>query len=315
MNEQLPRRLLPQVTVRQLLHFVTAAEAGTLAEAARRLHMAPSAVSSSITELETTLGVQLAVRHRARGLILTPSGESALSTARNLLSDVTAFEGMFGDADDASAAPLHVGCYTSIAPMVLPASQAVFATQHPNATVEFIEESHDALQERLLAGTIDMAFMYDLDLDHRLRRHPLVTANPTVVLPASHRLASDESQSISLHALANDTFVMFSGAPLYEHVLRLFTEAGISPRIAHTTRSVGTMRAFVGRGVGVGVGYEHYKLMQSVENLPIVTRSITGPAAKLIDLCVVLPRGAKPSPLARRWIEAARSVFRRGPAS
>ncbi|MET0979116.1 MAG: LysR family transcriptional regulator, partial [Paeniglutamicibacter terrestris] len=42
----------PRLTLRQLWHFVVAAEAGTMAEAARRLHMAPSAISMSIAELE-----------------------------------------------------------------------------------------------------------------------------------------------------------------------------------------------------------------------------------------------------------------------
>ena len=37
--------LNPSITLRQVLHFVVAAETGTMSEAARRLHMAPSAIS------------------------------------------------------------------------------------------------------------------------------------------------------------------------------------------------------------------------------------------------------------------------------
>ena len=43
-----------------------------------------------------------------------------------------------------------------------------FITQYPNATVEFFEDTHEVLQDRLLRGSIDVAFMYDVGIDHRL---------------------------------------------------------------------------------------------------------------------------------------------------
>ncbi|GGH42328.1 LysR family transcriptional regulator [Microbacterium album] len=310
MDQRLLKRRLPRVTTRQLWHFVTAAESGKLAEAGRLLRVAPSAISASIDELEATLGVQLCVRRKAKGLVLTPSGEAALALARNLLTDLLDFENAFRE-DDSTTSPLVVGCYMSLAPVVLPMTQARFASVLPHASLEFIEDAHDELQERLLEGTIDMAFMYDLDLDHRLKRVPLVSVTPRLLMPVDHPLAGpDAPDSVPLAMVADEPFVLFSASPLFEHYLRIFADEGIEPRIAHTCRNVGTMRAFVGRGTGLGLSYEQYDLRVSVENLEIVSKPISSGSAQPIDLCMVLPKGAKPSALTKRWMETAWNVIR-----
>jgi len=46
----------PAFSLRQLLYFVTVAEAGTIREAAARLHVTESAVSVAITELSGPCG-------------------------------------------------------------------------------------------------------------------------------------------------------------------------------------------------------------------------------------------------------------------
>ena len=310
MDSRLPTHRLPRVTTRQLWHFVAAAEAGKLAEAGRALRLAPSAISNSIDELETTLGVQLCIRRKAKGIVLTPSGEAALALARNLLNDLLDFESAFNGADESTSSPLVIGCYASLAPMALPVTQARFAQQYPHAAVEFVEDMHDALQERLLEGSIDMAFLYDLDLDHRLKRVPLLSVTPRVLMPVDHPLAAPGAPDrIPLSLLADETFVLFSASPMYEHYLRIFSEAGIEPRIAHTCRNVGTMRAFVGRGTGLALWYEKYDLTVSVENLEIVSKPVDSAVAHPVDICMALPRGAKPSVLAKRWMETASAVF------
>jgi len=310
MNDQLLKRRLPKVTTRQLWHFVAAAETGKLAEAGRLLHMAPSAISTSISELETTLGVQLCVRHKAKGVVLTPSGEAALTLARNLITDLIDFETAFNGEDEAARAPLTIGCFSSLAPLVLPATQSAFSASYPNAAVEFIEESHEDLQQRLLEGTIDMAFLYDLDIDHRLQRIPVMQLRPSVLLPGDHPLAGhDAPAEIPFHAIGDESFIIFSGSPLYEQYLRIFADEGFTPHIAQSCRNVGTVRAFVGRGAGIALAYEKYDLQVTVENLQIAVKPLVSRAAQPLDICLVLPRGAKPSMLSRYWIDTAHMVL------
>ncbi len=301
---------LPNVTVKQLQHFVVAAETGKLAEAARVLHLAPSAISHSIDQLESTLGVRLCIRHKAKGLVLTPSGESALGLARTLLAELDDFEAVFTGQGGANSGRLLVGCNTAIAPLLLPATQSHFITQYPNATVEFFEDTHEVLQDRLLRGSIDVAFMYDVGIDHRLEHFPLFSMAPSLVLPSSHPLAAADGPSqVPLEAVADEPFVLLGTAPMYEQYLRLFAKAGVSPRIAHTTRSMATLRAFVGRGGYLGLSYEQYALAYSVDGFKVAVVPLDERSSLPLDISLVLPHEARPSLLCRQWMESAREVF------
>lgn len=61
--------------------FVAAAEAGSFAGAAQRVHASPSSVTERIKQLENRLGATLFVRDK-RGCRLTPAGEKFLRPAR-----------------------------------------------------------------------------------------------------------------------------------------------------------------------------------------------------------------------------------------
>lgn len=65
----------------ELQYFRETAAAGSVNEAARRLHVAGSAVSRQIVKLERSLGVPLFVRH-GRGMELTTHGYRLLATVR-----------------------------------------------------------------------------------------------------------------------------------------------------------------------------------------------------------------------------------------
>jgi len=59
------------LNLRQVEIFVAAAESGSMTEAGERLRLSQSAVSLAIRGLEQTLGTDLFIRHRGRGLELT----------------------------------------------------------------------------------------------------------------------------------------------------------------------------------------------------------------------------------------------------
>ncbi|MGI8393227.1 LysR family transcriptional regulator [Leucobacter sp. W1038] len=310
MSQQTVALRLPNLSVRQLFHFVVAADAGTLAEAGRALRMAPSAISYSIDQLESELGVQLCIRHKAKGLTLTPSGEAALVRARNMLADLRDFEILFSRQGVGNTGRIIVGCTTPIAPFLLPATHKRFAEVFPDASVEFVEETQSVLQERLLQGDIDLAFMYDLSLDHRIQRKPLLRMTPNLLLSGDHPLAqADAPATIPLSLVADERFVLFGAHPLYDAYLRLFRDAGIEPNIAHTCRSMGTLRAFVGRGTVLGLSYEKYTLLKTVDDIDIVSKPLAGGEDDALTVCVALPRDSRPSTLARSWIEAAEAIF------
>lgn len=302
---------MPNITLRQLWHFVAAAESGKLSEAGKRLHLAPSALSSSIEELEKTLGVQLCIRKKAKGLTLTPSGEQALKSARNLLTEIMEFEYTFASTDSNSlSGPLTVGAYSPLAPLMLPAVESAFAKSYPYVQLDFIEDHQINLVDRLLEGQLDLAFLYDINLKFQLQRIPLVSKSPRVLLHVEHPLAQgDVDTPLHIDEIASEDFILFGASPLYEYVLSFFKEANIPPNVLYTSRSYGTVRAFVGRGSGIGIAFEDYELSFSVENRKIVSRPLTGPSVKPATICIALPPAIRASTAATKWVETTQELF------
>ena len=78
------RNFARQIDLTSLQLFVAVCELGSIGRAAEREYIAASAVSKRLSDLEATLGTQLLYRH-ARGVRLTPAGESLLHHARSMM--------------------------------------------------------------------------------------------------------------------------------------------------------------------------------------------------------------------------------------
>ena len=73
-----------------LRHFIEVAQLGSFRAAAEKLHVAPSAVSKQIKNLELALDVELFRRDRGRaGLELTEAGEILLFRCASVVNELT----------------------------------------------------------------------------------------------------------------------------------------------------------------------------------------------------------------------------------
>ena len=84
--------MMIRVTLRQLSYFAAVADAGSLAGAAKALHVSQPSISAALAVLEDTLEVDLFLRHHAQGVSLTPTGRQLLTTARAILAGAEDFE-------------------------------------------------------------------------------------------------------------------------------------------------------------------------------------------------------------------------------
>ena len=242
----------PAYSLRQLAYFVAVAEAGTLAGASATLHVSASALSLALDELERALDAQLTVRRRAHGIRLTPAGQETLRRARRLLREADELADAAGGDPGEVAGTVRVGCYTTLAPGLLPATIGRFTARHPRARVEFVEGSQDVLQRGLLDGELDVAVLYDHRLDPVLELTPLSSNTPHLVLPRDHRLVHG-SAPVALADLVGEPMVLLDLPPSSEHALGVCLAAGLSPRIRYRTVNAETARALVGQGLGFTV--------------------------------------------------------------
>jgi DNA-binding transcriptional LysR family regulator len=120
--------------ITDLRFFVTITESGSLAEAARRLDVTPSAVSQRLRQLESRLGLQLAHRSTRR-FALTEEGElfrqGVTGTLRGLDQLVDSLRERSGEV----AGTLNVGGPLGFGRRYLAGAIADFQTRHPRLKV------------------------------------------------------------------------------------------------------------------------------------------------------------------------------------
>lgn len=284
----------PNFTLKQLAYFVAAASEGTIAGAAELMHVTPSAMSDAITELESTLGERLCVRRRAHGLTLTPAGEQLVAHAKQMLAEADEIANALGAKAETLSGPIAIGCYPTLAPMILPPLLQEFAALHPDIELSIVEATQDQLSDALAAGQIDIAFVYDMLVPPETERATLFGLPAHVVLPAGHRLA--DAKAVKLEQLADEDLILLDAPPSSEHTLQLFAERGLTPKVRHRTASYEVVRTLVARGLGYGVLVSRVQNTASYEGLPLVTKPIT-PAVKPVQIEVIWSSG---SPLSRR---------------
>lgn len=298
----------PSITLRQLWHFVTAAEAGTISEAARRLHMAPSAISMSLAELERLTGTQLCVKRKAHGLTLTSAGQAAFQQARQILDLTEELVHLSGDDRSLVRGPLAVGCYMPLAPAVIPQMLRAFAEACPQVEVSFVEGYHDELQEQLLSGAIDVAFLYDAGLGPDIRAVSLLSVRPHLLLAEDHPLA--DRDEVRLEDVADEPFILFNAPPISTRVLDLFRDAGLSPEVRHRSRSYATVRSLVGAGMGFSVLFQRPELDLSYAGLRVVSKQLSVRVDPLPYVALAWAREMRPNARTRAWLDVASRSFR-----
>ena len=134
--------------------FKAVVDEGGVTRAAAKVNRVQSNLSARIRHLEQDLGRQLFERS-GRRMLLTPEGRRLYESAGRLL--LLAEEVRAGLADGTPGGHLRIGAMESTAATRLPEILARFHRQHPGTHIELSTGTARALQDRLIAGEIDLA--------------------------------------------------------------------------------------------------------------------------------------------------------------
>lgn len=291
-------------TLVQLRYFAAAAELGSMTAAARQLLVSQSAISTAVAHLEKELGVQLLLRHHARGLALTAAGEEFLKELRGYLAHTDELAEVARSAGSTLVGDLTVGCFSTLAPFQLPRLIAACQRDHPEVRIQVIEDEHAALKQALRAGRCELALMYGYDLDEDIDHLLVATAPAYVLVAADHRLAG--AGAVWLRELAGEPMVLLDLPHSGAWLERLVATAGFEPDIRHRSAGFETVRAMVAHGHGWSL----------LNQRPASGVTYTGKSVAAVEIRDELPvlqvvlasmRGARLTRRAQAFLRAARS--------
>jgi len=259
-------------TLKQIRYFIAVAETGSITEAGKRLHISQPSVSAAIAELEQRFEVDLFIRHHAQGLSLTPAGARLYKDAKNLLEQAEELRQGAVGLGQALEGELHVGCFQTFAPMVMPRVIRAFAAAHPAIAISLHEHHVQGVLDGLASGSFEIALTYDLNLGEDLAFEPLVEIPIHAVLAKGHRLAREKE--VTLEQLTRWPMVLLSLPQSREYFLSLFASRGLRPRIAQETPSFETLRGLVASGDGFAVMHSRPVSQQTLDGRQVVYRPI-----------------------------------------
>ena len=235
-------------TLKQLAYFVAAGEAGSILRAAENIHVSQPSISNAITHLEEVFQIQLFVRHHAQGMSLTTAGSQMMERAKQILRDADELRSLAGVLSDKIYGTIRIGCFITLAPIVIPGLCHGFLQSHEDVEVNVSENDQAGLLSSLKQGSIDLALTYDLHLDSDIEFLPLVELKPYVLLPKAHRLAN--ARQISLPELSSDRYILLDLPLSNNYFMSLFSNHGLKPSIYARTGHIEVARGLVARGYG-----------------------------------------------------------------
>ncbi|AZV94161.1 LysR family transcriptional regulator [Bordetella sp. J329] len=294
-------------TFRQLEYFRSTAELGSFSAAASQLFVSATAVTSAISDLEEVLGTQLFVRRKSHGVTLTPSGQHLLNDARQLLLNAEEMERSMHSRDGILHGPIVVGCYSTLAPTVLPALISGFEALHPKVILNVAEGSNDELLPMMDVGKLDVLITYRINLPPGLAEAELLHTAVHALLPANHPLAGEAA--VWLRDLQDEPLIMLDLPPSGRHALDMLHGVGIRPRIRHSTRNFELVRSMVARGLGYSLLVQRPWIEHSYEGLPLITRPIL-PDIHRETVVMVWPEHIQCNPRLQALIDFARRTVK-----
>ena len=168
--------------------FVAVADAANLTRAAAQQHLAVSAISKRITELEELAGTTLLQRH-ARGVTLTPAGQSLLHYARQMLQLVERMHGELSEYAGGLKGVIRVQASTSALVQFLPAELQSFLGRYPMIRLQIEERTGAAIVRAVVEGNADLGILGNHTPLRGLVSLPYHIDRLALAVPRSHPLA------------------------------------------------------------------------------------------------------------------------------
>ncbi len=168
--------------LRALEIFLAVCDAGSMAEAARRLKLTQPAISQAVAEMERRIGVQLFDRS-ARPLALTGAGGALRQRASALLSEARQIAPLLREAEHARLPLLRAGLVDSLSRALMgPLARALGERAEQVSLLSGLTASHAG---GLLTRQLDLLVGADeLDEIEGLERWPLLSEPYLLLMPS-----------------------------------------------------------------------------------------------------------------------------------
>lgn len=291
--------------LRHLNLIVAVARCGSLSKAAGGLHLTQSALSHQLREIESDLGLPVFHRVRQRRMVPTIAGERLLTAAKVIRSTLDAALADIKQMSDGDVGSLRIctGCYTGYSWLSPLAAQ--FARKHPKIDLTIAADATPRPIGALLDASLDLALSpVDGDFNGQLEYLPLFHDELVAVLPASHRLA--DQNSVTAEDLRDEHLFTYD---LDEDDLSVFRDflrpAAVRPKKVTRVQLSEAILAMVRAELGVTV-MARWAVVHDLRSSSLVIRPL-GPKGVIRQWYAITPKGISNRKFVTDFVELVRA--------
>ncbi|WP_207001315.1 LysR substrate-binding domain-containing protein [Trinickia mobilis] len=231
--------------------FVTVVEEASISRAADREHIALSAASRRISELEDLLGAKLLYR-TPNGVIATPAGEAVLRRGRNVLRELQEMETEISAYGDGLRGLVRIAANISSLMQFVPDRVASFKAKYPLVQINIKETTSAEAVKAVQDGYVDIGIASSSTPAEGLTAFSCWEDQLVLAVPKDHALSQLDGVTC-LQALEFEFVTLQYGGSIETEIRKVAREAGKSLAAAVTVSSFDPMARMVSAGVGVGV--------------------------------------------------------------
>lgn len=249
--------------------FVAACEEQSISGAATREHIAASALSRRLSELEAALGLILFRRHK-RGLEPTPSALVLLRHARVIMSDLSVMADELAAHSGGMRGTIRMHANIWAITQYLPNQLSSFLGEHPNVVVEVEESLTPATLKAVTEHTADIGIIGGSVAASGLRMIPYRRDRLVVVMPSGHELASRPALKLA-DLLPYDFIGARVGSAMDQLIMTGAASLGATLKVRIRISGLETMFRLVEASLGLGLVPRGAALRHSrIMNLAVV---------------------------------------------
>lgn len=241
--------------LRHLRTFEAVAEELNFSRAADRLHVAQSALSRTIADLESEMEVRLLDRS-THGVALTEAGALFLAKVKLILEDTRDAVAEAQRRARGETGTLRIGFIGTLSQSLLPHLLQTYRAKYPSVDLILGELGPTQQRERILSGHLDCGFIGFAVDSPEPGMEMIVAAEDDLMaaVPSNHPLA--KHATVRLADLKDEAFYLTAqaNAPVFNPwLMKLCEKSGFQPRIARETERAATVLNYVAAGFGVSL--------------------------------------------------------------
>lgn len=228
----------------------TIAQQKNVTKSAEILHMTQSGVSHVVNNIEKEWGFSLFHRSK-QGMRLTKNGEylltfmnEVLNSNQRLLQEVKLLNGL-------NYGQITVGTFPSITTRWIPKIINCMNQKYPDIEIDLIEENYENLEELVLSGDIDCAFISDKPNSHRIKFIPIYEDPFYCLVNKQHIIC--EKDTFPLEEISEFPFILPGKGGAVE-LNKFFKNNNIRPNIKYEIMDINqSIIAMIENDLGISI--------------------------------------------------------------